>query len=232
MGILFAYPELNTKLDAIDSTDSTQTTNISTNTTNIGTNTTDISAIQTLADGKVYIGDVSNEVAEKTLSGDITMTREGVTAIGAGKVTEAMLAVPTADGLNAGRIARVTYDFATDGGAISTIGLGVTIPDNALIRRAWYEVITTFTSATDAATIALNIPTDGDLIDAIAISAGTNVWDEGLHDIVNAANVAEDVDAPTGYLKLTGAREVSLVIAVEAVTAGKAIFFIDYVVSE
>lgn len=225
MGINFVIPELNTKLDALDSTNTT-------NTANIATNASDIDALETLADGKIYVGNGSNVATEVTPSGDVTMTNAGVTAIGAGKVTEAMLVAPTSDGLNAGRIARVTYDFGTDGGSQGTIGLGVTLPDNALIRRAWYEVITTFTSATDAATVALNIPTDGDLVDAIAISDGTNPWDAGLHDIVNAANVAENVDAPTGYLKLTGAREVSLVIATEDLTAGKAIFFIDYVVSE
>lgn len=142
------------------------------------------------------------------------------------------LLTATSDGLNAARTARVTYDFATDGGAQGTIGLGVTLPDNAVIRRAWYDVQTTFTSAGDLATVALNIPTDGDLVDAIAIGDGTNPWDAGIHDIVNAANVAEDIDAPTGYLKLTGAREVSIVIATEDLTAGKLILFIDYVVSE
>lgn len=45
-----------------------------------------------LADGKILIGDAAGAGAAKTLTGDVTMTREGVTAIGAGKVTSAMLA--------------------------------------------------------------------------------------------------------------------------------------------
>ena len=165
------------------------------------------------------------EVDEKFDSLDTTDTTHT-----ANIATNTALLNAGSDGLNAARTARATYDFAVSGGAISTIGLGVTLPDNALIRRAWYEVNTTFTSATDAATIALNIPTDGDLVDAIAISDVSNPWDAGVVDIVNAANVAEDYDTPTGYLKLTGAREISVVIAVEAVTAGKATFFVDYVI--
>lgn len=49
-----------------------------------------------LADGKILIGDVGGAGAAKTPSGDVTMTREGVTAIGAKKVLEGMIAI--ADG--------------------------------------------------------------------------------------------------------------------------------------
>lgn len=45
-----------------------------------------------LADGKILIGDANGASAAKTPSGDVTMTREGVTAIGSAKVTSAMLA--------------------------------------------------------------------------------------------------------------------------------------------
>jgi hypothetical protein len=44
-----------------------------------------------LVDGKIWIGDANDIPAEKTLSGDVTMTREGVTAIGANKVVTAMI---------------------------------------------------------------------------------------------------------------------------------------------
>lgn len=51
-----------------------------------------------LADGKFLIGDVNGVQAEKTLSGDVTSDREGVTAIGAGKVTQAMHVAASEDG--------------------------------------------------------------------------------------------------------------------------------------
>ncbi len=42
-----------------------------------------------LADGKVLIGGASGVAAEKTISGDVTTTREGVVTIGNGAVTKA-----------------------------------------------------------------------------------------------------------------------------------------------
>jgi hypothetical protein len=133
------------------------------------------------------------------------------------------------DGLRRKGELRATYDFAEHGGAISTIGLGVFIPDNTIITRCYYDVITTFTSATDAATVAINVPTDGDLQAATAISAGGNIWDAGIHETATKGN---DYSDPTTYLKTTGTRELSVVIATEAVTAGKMIIFCDYNLSE
>ncbi len=45
-----------------------------------------------IADGKILIGGADGVGAEQTLTGDVTVTNAGVTAIGAGKVTSAMLA--------------------------------------------------------------------------------------------------------------------------------------------
>jgi len=146
-----------------------------------------------------------------------------------GAVTEAKLeAASTADKLHAHRIARATYDFATDGGAQGTIGLGVTLPDNAIVVRAWYEVLTTLTSSTDAATVSLDIPTDdvAGLLAAIAISDASNPWDAGHHECIQdgtAANFSE---------KCTAARELSMTVATEDLTAGKFILFAEYVVSD
>jgi hypothetical protein len=54
-------------------------------------------------------------------------------------------------------------------------GNDLVIPDNSRIIDGFYEVTTTFTSATDAATISLGIPTDdvAGLLAAAAISTGT-----------------------------------------------------------
>lgn len=47
--------------------------------------------LKNLTDGKIILGDGSNVAQEVTLSGDVTVSNAGVTAIGATKVTEAML---------------------------------------------------------------------------------------------------------------------------------------------
>jgi hypothetical protein len=50
------------------------------------------SNITTLTDGKIYVGNASNEATQVTPTGDVTITNAGVTAIGTGKVVTAMLA--------------------------------------------------------------------------------------------------------------------------------------------
>jgi hypothetical protein len=174
--------------------------------------------------------DGAETLTNKTLTApaisDAVLT--GTLALPDGTVTEADLVVPSADGLHAHRVARATYDFAVDGGAIGTIGLGVTLPDNAIITRAWYEVITTLTSSTDAATVAIGLPVDdvGGIVAAIAISDVSNPWDAGLHEAIQDGTVANF------STKTTAAREISIDIAVEALTAGKFIVFCEYVVSD
>jgi hypothetical protein len=131
-----------------------------------------------------------------------------------------------ADGLQKSGTARATYDFSVDGGAVGDIGLGVSIPDNAVVTRAYYYVATTLTSSGDSATGALGLPTDdaAGLLAAIAISATANPWDAGWHECIQdgtAANFSE---------VMTAARELTFTVAVEAVTAGKFILFADYVV--
>ncbi|WP_228780124.1 hypothetical protein [Aquiflexum lacus] len=50
-----------------------------------------LSAINTLADGKVYLGNGSNVATEVTLTGDVTLSNAGVSTIGAGKVVSSMI---------------------------------------------------------------------------------------------------------------------------------------------
>lgn len=123
----------------------------------------------------------------------------------------------------------VAYDFAVDGGAQGTIALtgSPTIPDNAVVWVDSYEAVTTCTSATDAATIALSTPTDGALTTAIAISDGSNPWDAGVK-IDGQGGLAAPLPK-----KLTAARLLQLDVAGgENLTAGKIIFHLSYWVSE
>ena len=136
----------------------------------------------------------------------------------------------TTEGLNKQLRARVDFDVTVDGGTVATYGTGVTLPDNSVIERCWYDVITTFVSESgDSATIAINIPTDGDLQAATAISAGGNVYDAGLHECATKGN---DYSDPSTFLKTTAAREVSIVVASDTATAGKMIIFLDYSITE
>jgi len=134
------------------------------------------------------------------------------------------VSAPGADGLGLFRVARATYDFAEHGGAISSIGLGVTIPDNAIVCGGFVDVVTTATTAgADAGTMAIHVQSANDIVSAIAVSNGANPWDEGLHAIVPKANTPES----TG-IKLTAAREITATIATQAFTAGKFVVYLYY----
>jgi len=124
-------------------------------------------------------------------------------------------------------IARGTYDFAVDEGAQGVIGLHVTIPDNAVIVRAWYDVKTTLQSAGDTATVSLDIPTDdvAGILAAIAINNGTP-WDAGYHECIQDGAVGNFAEI------CTDDRELSMTVAVQDLTAGKFILYAEYVVSD
>lgn len=130
------------------------------------------------------------------------------------------------DGLVFKGVARATFD-ATAGKAIASHGLGVILPDNAIITRSWYEVLTTFTSSSDAGTIALGLPVDdvAGIKAAVAISDGGNPWDAGIVEGI------QDGTAAAFSVKTTAARELTADVAVEALTAGVLVLFCEYVIS-
>lgn len=135
------------------------------------------------------------------------------------------------DGNHAVKVARATFNPSAVSGqrTIGAHGLGVFLPDNAIIKRSWYSVETTFTSATDAATIALGTPTDGSAAGikaAVAISNVANAWDAGLVEGIQVGTAA------TFHARLTAQRELTATVAVEALTAGKLILFVEYVVAD
>jgi len=148
---------------------------------------------------------------------------DGVTATAA-EINSLDDSAAFADGLSRVRVATATYDFAVDGGAVSAIGLGVTLPDNAIMLDGMVDVVTTLTSAGDTATVAIHAESANDLVTAVAINDGGNPWDAGLHAIIPLGTAASAV-------KLTAAREITATIAVEDVTAGKFVVFVRYVLS-
>lgn len=124
---------------------------------------------------------------------------------------------------------------ATGGKAIGTYTLNTIdkktfkLPDNARIVRSYYEVQTTFTSATDAATISLGVPTDdvAGIKAAVAISNGANAWDAGLVEGIQTGTMAT-----AGEKTTSATRTVQAIVAVEALTAGKFALVIEYVIFE
>lgn len=145
-----------------------------------------------------------------------------------------------------------TFD-ATGGKAIGTHVIG-RLPSGARIVNAWYEVLTTFTTASsDAGTIALTTGKDaGDLVAALAVSNAANIWDAGIKstkvpygaalsaaadstyaadpegNAINYAMKAFERGTPN-YITLTADSDVAVVIAGQDVTAGKLVLHVEYV---
>jgi hypothetical protein len=120
------------------------------------------------------------------------------------------------------------HDFATDGGAVSTItlrdatglaGSSVTIPSGSLVTFAHVYVDTTYTSAGDLATIGLDIG-GIDIVADVAIGTGTP-WDAGGRN---------GIQAGTGLLAepTSSAAALTATIGVEAVTAGAMRVYVHY----
>ena len=125
-----------------------------------------------------------------------------------------------ADGFLQPRVAQATWDFAVDGGAISAIDLGVTIPANSLIIGGLYDVQTTCTSAGDTGTGAISVASANDILLAVAIGTGTP-FDQGIRQIIPAT--------PANAVKTTSAAAITFTIAVAAFTAGKFTVHLFYI---
>jgi hypothetical protein len=125
---------------------------------------------------------------------------------------------------------------------VATHGLGIYIPSNAIITRAFYDVITTFTSANDSATIGLYAVQAGDLVAAIAISAANpGVWDAGVRGtLINSPAVPADATSAiittaayaATLLKTTATKELKVIVGVQALTAGKLRLYVEYYMTE
>lgn len=157
--------------------------------------------------------------------------------------------VTRTNGLVVEKIASAVFDTAANDSAgvsnktIAAHGTGVYLPDNAVVKDMWFDVITTFTSAGDTATIAIHSEGAGDLLAAVAIEAAGNVLDAGIHHglpgapILGAAT-SHDTSIELAALmaaadiKLSAEKEIIITVAVQVLTAGKMIIFVKYTISE
>lgn len=123
------------------------------------------------------------------------------------------------------RMAVYEYDFAVDGGAVSTInmrpvgGSQPQIPSGAIVDQATVEVLTIPTSG-GAPTVAVQVEGAGDTIAAAAISGAP--W-----STLGRKNGIPQTGATS--VKATAARTPAIVIATAALTAGKVRLYLDYI---
>lgn len=118
-------------------------------------------------------------------------------------------------------IYRGDYSFAADGGATGTIALtGATgIPSGALLLAAYLDVRTVPVGAT--ATIAVQVESAGDVQATAAISGAP--WSTTGVKLSSARTFA------TAPVITTAARDISIVIATAALTAGAFRVYVVYI---
>jgi len=102
--------------------------------------------------------------------------------------------------------------------------LGVSLPDKAVITRAFYEVLTAVTSADSTAKLAMGLDTqaeEGLLAAAVVSSSGTI----GFHECIQTGEISNAI-------KLTASRELCITVSVQALTGGKLRLYAEYVMSK
>ncbi|MGV1012653.1 MAG: beta strand repeat-containing protein, partial [Flavobacterium sp.] len=162
---------------------------------------TTTSAITTLADGKIYLGNASNVATEVAPTGDVTITNAGVTAIGTSKVVTTMIADDAVEtikikdaNVTTAKIANTSVTNAKlDKANIPLSGFGAAAADVDFGSNKLTNV-TDPTTAQDAAT--------KNYVDTTT-SAITTLADGKIY-LGNASNVATEV-APTGDVTITNA---------------------------
>lgn len=122
------------------------------------------------------------------------------------------------------KVVRGVYDFAVDGGAVSTIALvgAAAIPAGAVIIGGHVDVHTAFTSG-GSATIACQVEAANDILTAVAVAS----WTTGPKNVLPAPT--SGALTATTRVKTTVARDISFVIATAALTAGKASVVLYYI---
>jgi len=129
---------------------------------------------------------------------------------------------------------RFTFD-ATGDASMRSIGahkLGAFLPNNAIILGGGLEILTGFASTdggADKATIALHVQSANDLITATSIETNT-FWDAVAYKVV--VPTALEAGGVATAIKLTADREVTATVGTAALTAGKFIGWLFYVIGE
>ena len=166
----------------------TLSSNGSTNATNIANNATAITTINTLADGEIYLGDSSGDAQEVTMAGDLTIDNLGITTIGTGKVTSAMILddeIVDADVKTNAAIAgsKIDPDFGAQNVLTTgTLGAGATTVTTLTASGA----VDLGIDAIQAGEVAAGAVTTTEILDATIVDADVNVNAEiGINKLAN-----------------------------------------------
>lgn len=169
----------------------------------------------TLADGDYLVGNGSGLAQARTMSGDITQTNAGVTAIGALKVLTAMLAANAVTNAKIavpkiGVIQQVigVGDMTDNADATGEIDLTDLVPAGAVVLQTMISALTGFAGDTTA------VATIGDGTDVDRYNTGTpDVFTTANHISAGVpSGVAYNLTAVTLRLTITGAADFTSIV--------------------
>jgi hypothetical protein len=127
---------------------------------------------------------------------------------------------PDVVGIGNLRIARFTYDVATNLGTIAAHGLGVSLPAKAIIIRSFFQIDTQFVDG-GAGTVALSCE------DANNIKTATDITGSSVGAFVEGASTG----AASAFVgSIAASCEITATVAGAAQTAGKLTGWVMYVV--
>ena len=178
----------------------------------------------------------STVVAGDGLGGFLTATSAQVNAlataaagVAAGVVGDTQLVANTTAGNTALRVCHAKYDFAVDGGAVSTItpATNCTIPINSLI----YQVIINPTTTTVGTTGNISFGLSAGGAGAAAFLANTARASLSTGSFFQGIPVQSATGANTSFIKMSAAGTVTMTIATNALTAGVVEVYVFYYVS-
>lgn len=119
--------------------------------------------------------------------------------------------------------AKATITVPAAGIAVGSYSTTLDLPKGAIVKHTYYKVRTTFTSATDAATIGLGVEAAGDVVAPVAISVGTT-WDAGAP----VEGLQDGTLATWLECSATERRTLDYVVAVEDLTAGSMDVWVEW----
>lgn len=130
----------------------------------------------------------------------------------------------SADGHYAKQLVKATYDFSKQGGSVGSIDLGVAIPANAIETRSYlYSVTQPTTSASGTLAFYCASSSSPDLKQPTAAAS---------YPAAGAVADGTQTGAAANFSTVSSACNIKAKIGTGALTAGKVVLYVEYVVHQ
>jgi len=105
--------------------------------------------------------------------------------------------------------------------ALGTNSLGVTLPDNAIVKGGYLDISTGISGTGVLSTVALELNGSADILAAVTVTNASGLNAAGIHAIIPVGTAATSV-------KMTAERTLNIVVGVEPCNAGVGTVVLEY----